>query len=30
MNPRIPPGYWEARGYRNEADPWKEERYSND
>ena len=22
------PGYWEARGYHNEADPWKEERYS--
>ena len=24
------PGYWEVRGYHNEADPWKEERYSND
>jgi len=22
------PGYWEVRGYHNEADPWKEERYS--
>jgi DMSO/TMAO reductase YedYZ molybdopterin-dependent catalytic subunit len=21
------PGYWEARGYNNHADPWKEERY---
>ncbi len=21
-------GYWEVRGYHNEADPWKEERYS--
>ncbi|HEY8414942.1 MAG TPA: sulfite oxidase-like oxidoreductase [Thermaerobacter sp.] len=21
------PGYWETRGYHNEADPWKEERY---
>ncbi len=21
------PGYWEVRGYHNEADPWKEERY---
>ena len=21
------PGFWEARGYHNEADPWKEERY---
>jgi len=25
-----PRGYWEVRGYHNEADPWKEERYSND
>jgi DMSO/TMAO reductase YedYZ molybdopterin-dependent catalytic subunit len=24
------PGYWEVRGYHNEADPWKEERYSDD
>ena len=22
------PGFWEVRGYHNEADPWKEERYS--
>ena len=22
------PGYWETRGYNNQADPWKEERYS--
>jgi DMSO/TMAO reductase YedYZ molybdopterin-dependent catalytic subunit len=22
------PGFWETRGYHNEADPWKEERYS--
>jgi DMSO/TMAO reductase YedYZ molybdopterin-dependent catalytic subunit len=21
------PGFWEVRGYNNEADPWKEERY---
>ncbi len=21
------PGYWETRGYHNEGDPWKEERY---
>jgi DMSO/TMAO reductase YedYZ molybdopterin-dependent catalytic subunit len=24
------PGYWEVRGYHNEGDPWKEERYSGD
>lgn len=24
------PGFWEERGYHNEADPWKEERFSND
>ena len=23
------PGYWEARGYHNDGDPWKEERYAN-
>ena len=23
------PGYWEIRGYHNEGDPWKEERYSD-
>jgi DMSO/TMAO reductase YedYZ molybdopterin-dependent catalytic subunit len=22
------PGYWEARGYHNDGDPWKEERYA--
>ncbi|MGP6155934.1 MAG: sulfite oxidase-like oxidoreductase [Vulcanimicrobiaceae bacterium] len=22
-------GFWEVRGYHNEADPWKEERYSD-
>jgi DMSO/TMAO reductase YedYZ molybdopterin-dependent catalytic subunit len=22
------PGYWEARGYHNRGDPWKEQRYS--
>lgn len=22
------PGYWEVRGYHNEADPWREERFS--
>jgi DMSO/TMAO reductase YedYZ molybdopterin-dependent catalytic subunit len=22
------PGFWETRGYHNEADPWEEERYS--
>jgi len=22
------PGYWEARGYHNDADPWQEERYA--
>jgi DMSO/TMAO reductase YedYZ molybdopterin-dependent catalytic subunit len=21
------PGFWETRGYHNEADPWREERY---
>jgi DMSO/TMAO reductase YedYZ molybdopterin-dependent catalytic subunit len=24
------PGFWEVRGYHNEADPWREERFSND
>jgi len=23
------PGYWESRGYHNDGDPWKEERYAN-
>lgn len=22
------PGFWETRGYHNEGDPWKEQRYS--
>ena len=22
-------GFWETRGYNNDADPWKEERYSD-
>ena len=24
------PGFWEQNGYHNEADPWREERYSGD
>lgn len=24
------PGFWEVRGYHNEADPWREERFSDD
>ncbi len=28
VTPHDEPGYWEARGYSNSADPWKEERYS--
>jgi len=24
------PGYWEVRGYHNEGDPWKEERFEED
>jgi DMSO/TMAO reductase YedYZ molybdopterin-dependent catalytic subunit len=24
------PGFWEVRGYHNEGDPWKEERYSGE
>jgi DMSO/TMAO reductase YedYZ molybdopterin-dependent catalytic subunit len=24
------PGFWEVRGYHNRADPWREERYSED
>ncbi len=23
------PGFWEVRGYHNDADPWKEERYAD-
>lgn len=26
FSPRDKPGYWETRGYHNNADPWKEER----
>ena len=24
------PGFWEVRGYHNEADPWLEQRFSDD
>jgi DMSO/TMAO reductase YedYZ molybdopterin-dependent catalytic subunit len=24
------PGFWEVRGYHNEADPWREQRYASD
>jgi DMSO/TMAO reductase YedYZ molybdopterin-dependent catalytic subunit len=24
------PGFWERNGYHNNADPWREERYSDD
>jgi len=24
------PGFWETRGYHNEADPWKEQRFDSD
>ena len=24
------PGFWEAAGYHNRGDPWKEQRYWND
>jgi len=24
------PGFWEALGYHNRGDPWKEQRYWND
>ncbi|HNV87764.1 MAG TPA: molybdopterin-dependent oxidoreductase [Methylotenera sp.] len=24
------PGFWEVRGYHNEADPWQEQRFSDD
>ncbi|MGH7727965.1 MAG: molybdopterin-dependent oxidoreductase [Vulcanimicrobiaceae bacterium] len=26
---RDVPGFWETRGYHNDADPWKEERYAD-
>lgn len=28
ISARDKPGFWEVRGYNNEGDPWKEERYS--
>ena len=28
FNAEDRPGFWERNGYHNEADPWKEERYS--
>lgn len=28
FSPVDHPGYWEVRGYSNDADPWKEERYA--
>jgi DMSO/TMAO reductase YedYZ molybdopterin-dependent catalytic subunit len=24
------PGFWEVRGYHNEADPWQEQRFDAD
>jgi DMSO/TMAO reductase YedYZ molybdopterin-dependent catalytic subunit len=24
------PGFWEVRGYHNEADPWLEQRFGDD
>lgn len=27
---RDVPGYWEARGYHNDADPWREQRFHGD
>ena len=26
---RDEPGFWERNGYHNEADPWREERFSD-
>jgi len=26
---RDQPGFWERNGYHNEADPWREERFSD-
>ena len=26
---RDAPGFWERNGYHNEADPWREERFSD-
>ena len=28
--PRDVPGYWEERGYHNDADPWREQRFRGD
>jgi DMSO/TMAO reductase YedYZ molybdopterin-dependent catalytic subunit len=28
LSPTDQPGFWERYGYSNDADPWKEERYS--
>jgi DMSO/TMAO reductase YedYZ molybdopterin-dependent catalytic subunit len=27
--PKDQPGFWERNGYHNDADPWKEERFSD-
>jgi DMSO/TMAO reductase YedYZ molybdopterin-dependent catalytic subunit len=29
LAPADRPGFWETNGYHNQADPWKEERYSD-
>jgi DMSO/TMAO reductase YedYZ molybdopterin-dependent catalytic subunit len=29
LTDRDEPGFWETRGYHNNADPWKEERYGD-
>jgi DMSO/TMAO reductase YedYZ molybdopterin-dependent catalytic subunit len=30
FSPEDRPGFWERNGYNNDADPWREERYSDD
>jgi len=30
LTPQDEPGFWEAAGYHNHGDPWKEQRYSGD
>jgi DMSO/TMAO reductase YedYZ molybdopterin-dependent catalytic subunit len=30
LTPQDEPGFWEAAGYHNRGDPWKEQRYWND
>jgi DMSO/TMAO reductase YedYZ molybdopterin-dependent catalytic subunit len=30
FTPHDEPGFWEAAGYHNHGDPWKEQRYSGD